>query len=70
MNLAFEILDFFVSRIFASFWIIYIPDWCFQDDIGPIFPVSTSDRMPPPEALTKLFLDKVLDCMSTQVYSY
>lgn len=42
-------------------------EWCIQDDVGPIFPSSTTDRMPPPDALTKFFLDKVLDCMSTQL---
>ncbi|CAH3187468.1 unnamed protein product [Porites lobata] len=43
-------------------------DWCLQDEVGPIFPANTTERLPPPELLTKFFLDKVLDCMSTQVY--
>ena len=46
---------------------MYFLDWCLQDEVGPIFPANTSDRIPPPETLTKFYLDKVLDCMSTQV---
>lgn len=42
-------------------------DWCIQDDVGPIFPWNTAERNPPQDALTKFFLDRVLDCMSTQV---
>lgn len=42
-------------------------DWCIQDDVGPIFPWNTAERNPPQDALTKFFLDRVLDCMSTQL---
>ena len=45
----------------------FFSDWCLQDEVGPIFPANTSERLPSPEVLTKFFLDKVLDCMSTQV---
>ncbi|XP_015748579.1 PREDICTED: ral GTPase-activating protein subunit alpha-1-like, partial [Acropora digitifera] len=38
-----------------------------MNDVGPIFPWNTAERNPPQDALTKFFLDRVLDCMSTQL---
>ena len=54
----------------TSLLFFYFPDWCLQDDVGPIFPANPNERMPAPESLTKFFLDRVLDCMSTQVCAW
>ncbi|XP_048586068.1 ral GTPase-activating protein subunit alpha-2 [Nematostella vectensis] len=42
-------------------------DWCSQEEIFPIYPMAGSEKAPPFETLTKFFLDRVLDCMSSQM---
>ncbi|EDO33261.1 predicted protein, partial [Nematostella vectensis] len=38
-----------------------------RKEIFPIYPMAGSEKAPPFETLTKFFLDRVLDCMSSQM---
>ncbi|XP_028513886.1 ral GTPase-activating protein subunit alpha-1-like [Exaiptasia diaphana] len=42
-------------------------DWCSREEIQPIFPLATNERSPSVDKLTKFFLDKVLESMSTGI---